>query len=250
MLMCDARILRVTEGSSEIRHHHCTLRIGQRRSGTGSCWCNPLHGQTPACRCTGKFSPRLNRTILSGRWPRFGYRIPSEMELTVRYQCSRAHDGRQVLNKLASRSAGAQTQGGSLATRPQTESSAVLDSRSPPGWYWAWSREYSSRAVAAASATARARTWRAIRWPGHLIVQRAVPCRWRDRPRPFCIRDRLINLESRAVARHRPFTEHSPSSWMVSHVPMGSANTRIQCRSGQREPHKACWRSNPAFPAW
>ena len=53
--------------------------------------------------------------------------------------------------------------------------------------------------------------------------------------RPFCIEDRLINLESVPDAEHEPFTEHSPSSWMVNHVPWSSAEHRIRAEAASEE---------------
>ena len=46
----------------------------------------------------GKILTEIEQNILSGRWPP-GYRIPSEMELTVHYDCSRMTVSK-ALNKL------------------------------------------------------------------------------------------------------------------------------------------------------
>ena len=73
----------------------------------------------------GKILTEIEQNILSGRWPP-GFRIPSEMELTVHYGCSR-----MTVNKVLTQLAQAgllerKRKAGSFVTRPHT-SSAVLE---------------------------------------------------------------------------------------------------------------------------
>ena len=73
----------------------------------------------------GKILTEIEQNILSGRWPP-GYRIPSEMELTVHYECSRMTVSK-ALNKLVqSGLLERKRKAGSFVTRPHT-SSAVLE---------------------------------------------------------------------------------------------------------------------------
>ena len=73
----------------------------------------------------GQILTEIEQNILSGRWPP-GYRIPSEMELTAHYGCSR-----MTVNKVLTQLAQAgllerKRKAGSFVTRPHT-SSAVLE---------------------------------------------------------------------------------------------------------------------------
>ncbi|BDB67742.1 MULTISPECIES: histidine utilization repressor [Comamonas] len=180
----------------------------------------------------GKILTEIEQNILSGRWPP-GYRIPSEMELTVHYQCSRMTVSK-VLNKLAE--AGLlvrKRKAGSFVTRPQT-SSAVLEIPDLRQVVLGMGQEYSSRLLGRTQRRSTREDMEAMRMarPASIVH---VLCLHMAGSRPFCIEDRLINLESVPDAEHEPFTEHSPSSWMVNHVPWSSAEHRIRAEAASEE---------------
>lgn len=180
----------------------------------------------------GKILTEIEQNILSGRWPP-GYRIPSEMDLTVHYQCSR-----MTVNKALSKLAQAgllerKRKVGSFVTSPQT-SSAVLDIPDLRKVVLGMGLEYSSQRLSRKQRHSTPGDMEAMRMakPGPVVH---VLCLHMAGQRRFCIEDRLINLESVPDAEHESFTEHSPSSWMVNHVPWSSAEHRIRAEAASEE---------------
>ena len=180
----------------------------------------------------GKILTEIEQNILSGRWPP-GYRIPSEMELTVHYECSRMTVSK-ALNKLVQ--AGLlerKRKAGSFVTRPHT-SSAVLEIPDLRQVVLGMGLEYSSQLLSRKQRRSTRDDMEVMRMdkPGSIVH---VLCLHMAGQRRFCIEDRLINLESVPDAEHESFTEHSPSSWMVNHVPWSSAEHRIRAEAASEE---------------
>ena len=192
----------------------------------------------------GKILTEIEQNILSGRWPP-GYRIPSEMELTVHYECSRMTVSK-ALNKLAQ--AGLlerKRKAGSFVTRPHT-SSAVLEIPDLRQVVLGMGLEYSSQLLSRKQRRSTRDDMEAMRMdkPGSIVH---VLCLHMAGQRRFCIEDRLINLESVPDAEHESFTEHSPSSWMVNHVPWSSAEHRIRAEAASKE-NATRLEITPGFP--
>ena len=180
----------------------------------------------------GKILTEIEQNILSGRWPP-GYRIPSEMELTVHYECSRMTVSK-ALNKLVqSGLLERKRKAGSFVTRPHT-SSAVLEIPDLRQVVLGMGLEYSSQLLSRKQRRSTRDDMEAMRMdkPGPIVH---VLCLHMAGQRRFCIEDRLINLESVPDAEHESFTEHSPSSWMVNHVPWSSAEHRIRAEAASEE---------------
>src|SRR5690606_118381 len=100
---------------------------------------------------------------------------------------------------------------GSFVTRPHT-SSAVLEIPDLRQVVLGMGQEYSSRLLSRKQRRSTREDMDAMRMPkpGPIIH---VLCLHMAGARPFCIEDRLINLESVPDAAQETFTEHSPSSW-------------------------------------
>lgn len=188
--------------------------------------------KTASISLHGKILTEIEQNILSGRWPP-GYRIPSEMELTEHYQCSR-----MTVNKVLTQLAQAgllqrKRKAGSFVTRPHT-SSAVLDIPDLRQVVLGMGMEYSSQLIGRKRRRSTRDDMQAMRMTKAGPVVHAL-CLHMAGSRPFCIEDRLINLESVPDAEHEMFTEHSPSSWMVNHVPWSSAEHRIRAEAASEE---------------
>ncbi|MEX8192815.1 histidine utilization repressor [Comamonas guangdongensis] len=180
----------------------------------------------------GKILTEIEQNILSGRWPP-GFRIPSEMELTAHYQCSR-----MTVNKVLTQLAKAgllerRRRAGSFVTRPHT-SSAVLEIPDLRQVVLGMGKEYASQLLSRGQRHSTPEDMGAMRMGQAGPVVHAL-CLHMAGSRPFCIEDRLINLESVPDAEHEMFTEHSPSSWMVNHVPWSSAEHRIRAEAASEE---------------
>ena len=180
----------------------------------------------------GRILTEIEQNILSGKWPP-GFRIPSEMELTAHYQCSR-----MTVNKVLTQLAQAgllerKRKAGSFVTQPHT-SSAVLEIPDLREVVLGMGQEYSSQMLSRRQRRSSREDMDAMRMAKAGPVVHAL-CLHMAGPRPFCIEDRLINLESVPDAEHENFTEHSPSSWMVNHVPWSSAEHRIRAEAASEE---------------
>lgn len=193
----------------------------------------------------GKILTEIEQNILSGRWPP-GFRIPSEMELTAHYQCSR-----MTVNKVMTQLAQAgllerKRKAGSFVTRPHT-SSAVLEIPDLRQVVLGMGLEYASQLISRNQRRSTPEDMDAMRMDKAGPVVHAL-CLHFAGSRPFCIEDRLINLASVPEAAHEMFTEESPSSWMVNHVAWSSAEHRIRAESAhahtadllQVTPESAC----------
>ena len=180
----------------------------------------------------GKILTEIEQNILSGRWPP-GYRIPSEMELTAHYECSR-----MTVNKVLTQLAQAgllerKRKAGSFVTRPHT-SSAVLEIPDLRQVVLGMGKEYSSKLLSRVQRRSSREDMDAMRMAKAGPIVHAL-CLHMAGARPFCIEDRLINLESVPDAEHEAFIEQSPSSWMVNHVPWSSAEHRIRAEAASAE---------------
>ena len=180
----------------------------------------------------GQILTEIEQNILSGKWPP-GFRIPSEMELTAHYQCSR-----MTVNKVLTQLAQAgllerKRKAGSFVTQPHT-SSAVLEIPDLREVVLGMGQEYSSQMLSRRQRRSTREDMDAMRMAKAGQVVHAL-CLHMAGPRPFCIEDRLINLESVPDAEHEDFSEHSPSSWMVNHVPWSSAEHRIRAEAASEE---------------
>ncbi|MEG0148572.1 MAG: histidine utilization repressor [Comamonas sp.] len=188
--------------------------------------------KTASISLHGKILTEIEQNILSGRWPP-GFRIPSEMELTAHYQCSR-----MTVNKVLTQLAHAgllqrKRKAGSFVTLPHT-SSAVLEIPDLRQVVLGMGMEYSSQLLSRKQRRSTRDDMEAMRMDKAGPVVHAL-CLHMAGSRPFCIEDRLINLESVPDAEHEMFTEHSPSSWMVNHVPWSSAEHRIRAEAASEE---------------
>ncbi|MGB3390000.1 MAG: histidine utilization repressor [Pseudaminobacter sp.] len=163
--------------------------------------------------------------ILSGEWPP-GYRIPFEHELTAHYGCSRMTVSK-VLNQLAR--AGLierRRRSGSFVLRPHSQS-AVLEIRDIMTEVQALGLAYRFEIVKRARRQANRSDLERL----HLDKPTPVlelACRHFAGKQPFCLEERLINLDAVPEAEGETFAERAPSPWLVERVPWSTAEHRIQ----------------------
>jgi GntR family histidine utilization transcriptional repressor len=163
--------------------------------------------------------------ILSGEWPP-GHRIPFEHELTARYNCSRMTVNK-VLTQLAS--AGLierRRKSGSFVLRPHSQS-AVLEIRDIMAEVQALGLSYRfeiTKRVMRRAGRMDLELLRLVR-PTKVL---ALTCRHFAGAQPFCLEERLINLDVVPEAVDEPFAELAPGPWLVERVPWSAAEHRIQ----------------------
>ncbi len=178
----------------------------------------------------------IEQRILSGQWP-LGHRIPSELELTAEYGCSR-----MTVNKALTQLANAgmivrRRKSGSFVKRSQSRS-AVLEIRDIRAEVLALGLPYRYEIT-------ERKKRRSLRADAAVLdLDEASPVLQittlhHAGPRPFCLEQRLINLATVPAAAAQPFDSEAPGAWLVGHVPWTSAEHRIRAISADVDLAKA-----------
>jgi GntR family histidine utilization transcriptional repressor len=166
--------------------------------------------------------------ILVGDWPP-GYRIPFEHELTAQYRCSRMTVSKALTQLAAAGLIERRRKAGSFVRRPQAQS-AVLEipdiAREVESLGQRYGYKLLSRARRRATKQDRARLAVPARAP--LL---ALRCRHDADGRPFCLEERLINLEGVPAAADENFASLPPGPWLIAHIPWTVAEHRIRAES-------------------
>jgi GntR family transcriptional regulator, histidine utilization repressor len=166
----------------------------------------------------------IEQNILTGRWPP-GYRIPSEQQLAEQYGCSR-----MTVNKVVTQLARAglvqrRRKIGSIVL-PQKAQSAILEIYDIREEVKAAGRNYSHRILARDVRPASDEEAQRLGLStGQKIVD--ITCLHHASDAPFCLEQRLINLDVVPEAEDENFELLSPGPWLLDHVPWSAAEHRI-----------------------
>jgi len=174
----------------------------------------------------------IEQRILSGQWPP-GFRIPSEIELSERFQCSR-----MTVNKVLTQLARAglierQRKAGSFVTRPHSIS-AVLDIQDIRSEVLATGQPYRIELLSRRRRTSTRADRAALQLTQPEPVLHLL-CLHHAGARPFCLEDRIISLAAVPAAADARFDEAGPGAWLVHHVPWSSAEHRIRAMAATPE---------------
>ncbi|MCA0938382.1 histidine utilization repressor [Salipiger pacificus] len=166
----------------------------------------------------------LEGKILSGAWPP-GHRIPTEQELRTEYGCSR-----MTVNKVMTQLANAglvlrRRKTGSIVM-PQQSQNAVLEIKDIKDEVTAQGGTYRHEVVERVLRKA------APSEAGELGIEDgtevlALTCLHYADEAPFCLEDRVINLEVAPAARSESFAELAPGVWLLRHIPWSEAEHTI-----------------------
>lgn len=175
-----------------------------------------------------KLNQRIRRDIegkiLSGKWPP-GYRIPKEYELMEQYDCSRMTVNK-VLSAIAATGLIERRRRAGTFVASSFVQSAVLEIRDVKAEILARGENYGyemlSRTVRRASAADRVQ----LDIPaGQKIL--ATQGRHFANDRPFTLEERIINLTTVPDAAERDFSDLSPGTWLLEHIPWTEAEHYI-----------------------
>ncbi|PRH88023.1 histidine utilization repressor [Labrys okinawensis] len=174
----------------------------------------------------------IERRIVSGEWPP-GYRIPFETELTEIYGCSR-----MTVNKVLTQLAAAglierRRKAGSFVSQPRSEA-AVLAIHGIEAEVTALGLPYRFELMHRRQRrpTAAERLTFALEGSGPLL---ALTCRHFAGDGPFCLEERLIDLEAVPQAGKADFTREPPGVWLLGHVPWTVAEHHIKAAAARGE---------------
>ena len=166
--------------------------------------------------------------IVSGEWPP-GHRIPFEVDLTKKYDCSR-----MTVNKALTQLAKAglierRKKSGSFVTQPQAQS-AVLEIHDIRTEVQSLNLSYSFAVSKREQRKAKVDDIRRLDVaPGSSVVD--VACIHQAGGRPFCLEERLISLSTVPEAAEADFSEMAPGAWLINQIPWSSAEHRIHAVS-------------------
>ena len=188
---------------------------------------------TPALSLHERILTEIEQNILSGHWPP-GYRIPAEVELTEQYQCSR-----MTVNKVLTQLARAglierRRKAGSFVIRPAQGGSAVLEIRDIRNEVLATGKAYRTELLHRQRRRSIRADMDALQLQRPQSVLHLISMHYAD-SKPFCLEDRLINLQAVPAAAQESFTEEPPGSWLYQHVPWSSAEHRIRATAADAE---------------
>lgn len=170
--------------------------------------------------------------ILSGEWGP-GRRIPVEHELMAQYQCSRMTVSK-VLTQLAQ--AGIierRRKIGSFVTRPHSQS-AVLSIPDIKAEVTALGQPYSYE-ILQRQKRRSTRDDRALLDALDNVPVLELVCRHLAKDQPFCLEQRLINLEAVPQASAETFADLAPGAWLLRQVPWMVAEHRIRAAGAAPE---------------
>ena len=188
---------------------------------------------TPALSLHERILTEIEQNILSGHWPP-GYRIPAEVELTEQYQCSR-----MTVNKVLTQLARAglierRRKAGSFVIRPAQGGSAVLEIRDIRNEVLATGKAYRTELLHRQRRRSIRADMDALQLQRPQSVLYLISMHYAD-SKPFCLEDRLINLQAVPAAAQESFTQEPPGSWLYQHVPWSSAEHRIRATAADAE---------------
>ncbi|NLR99302.1 histidine utilization repressor [Rhizobium sp. P38BS-XIX] len=170
----------------------------------------------------------IENQIVSGAWPP-GHRIPFEMDLAAQYDCSR-----MTVNKALTQLARAglierRKRSGSFVTHPQAQS-AVLEIHDIESEVLSLNLSYSHRLTKLSERRGRTEDARRLQFAGSVPVLE-ITCVHYAGPRPFCLEDRVINLDAVPDAAKADFATLPPGPWLINQVPWSTAEHQIRAIS-------------------
>ncbi|AVA23440.1 histidine utilization repressor [Rhizobium sp. LEGMi198b] len=174
----------------------------------------------------------IESRIVSGDWPP-GHRIPFELALAEQYDCSR-----MTVNKALTQLARAglierRKRSGSFVTQPQAQS-AVLEIHDIKSEILSLNLPYSHKIVKRAKRKGRPEDARRLQFAGAVSVLDITCIHYAGR-RPFCLEDRVINLDAVPEAAQVDFDALPPGPWLINQVPWSTAEHQIRAIPAEGE---------------
>lgn len=187
--------------------------------------------------------------IVSGEWPP-GFRLPFEVDLARQYGCSRMTVNKVMTQLVQSGLIERRKRSGSFVTQPRALS-AVLEIHDIRDEVQSLNLVYGYALVSRVQREADAEDSRRLGLPRGLSAPARVldiTCLHSAGEQPFCLEERLINLETVPEAGEFEFKTMAPGPWLLAQVPWTAAEHRIQAISaGKKEakfltldPQQAC----------
>ncbi len=167
----------------------------------------------------------LEDRIVSGEWPP-GHRIPFETELTEIYGCSRMTVNKVLTQLVAAGLIERRRKAGSFVVQPRSEA-AVLAIHGIEAEVTALGLPYSYELLTERRRTALPAETRLLELDSRTPFLSLI-CRHFAGDVPFCLEERLINLDAVPQAGQANFAIDPPGVWLLNHVPWTVAEHHIK----------------------
>lgn len=164
----------------------------------------------------------LEERIVSGQWPP-GHPVPFEVDLAKTYKCSRMTVNKALAQLVQSGLIERRRRAGSRVAQPRAES-AVLDIHTVESEVLAMGQDYTYRLLYRSET--RTKTGDAFFAPATPLL--TLRCLHLAGPRPFCLEQRVINLEVVSEAASLDFSVTPPGNWLQNQVPWAAATHTIR----------------------
>lgn len=194
---------------------------------------------------SGKDEPRslhlrileeVQDNIVSGRWPP-GFRIPFETEMAREYGCSRMTVNKVLTQLTQSGLLVRNRKSGTFVKAPQSLS-AALQITSIRTEVEQSGKEYSY--ILLGDDVRALKSEEQTRFGSQELDQvREITCLHSANGAPFCLEERIINMEAVPEIRQVDFTEEAPGNWLLKKVPWNSAEHQIMAISASDHVAKA-----------
>ena len=173
----------------------------------------------------------IREKIVSGDWPP-GFRIPFEHELTVHYGVSR-----MTVNKALSQLAQTglierRRRSGSFVRRPRSQA-AVLEIHDIRTEVEALALDYRYALTTCSERKGRSSDIEHLGPARPKSVIELVGMHFAG-GRPFCLEQRLINLDAVPEAAAQDFSATAAGPWLIGHVPWSTAEHRISATAADQ----------------
>jgi GntR family transcriptional regulator, histidine utilization repressor len=174
----------------------------------------------------------IEQRILSGQWPP-GHPIPAEYQLADDYGCSRMTVNKVLTQLVTAGMVQRRRKAGSFVIRPPSRSVvlAIHDIRAEVA---AIGQPYSFTILGRIQRESSRIDIASLDLERSVTILDLVTLHYAG-VTPFCLEQRLINLDAVPEAAHACFVDQSPGAWLVHHVPWTSAEHRIKAASAGAE---------------
>jgi len=180
--------------------------------------------EVPAGSLHRRIVDDLTARIVSGEW-RPGFRIPYEHELTAIYGCSRMTVNKALSQLAKSGLIERRRRSGSFVRTPRSQA-AVLEITDIRSEVSALGLDYRYECLSRRERKASAEDAERLDVPAGSPVL-ALEARHSADGRPFCLENRLINLEAVPGAAGADFANEAAGPWLLREVPWSAAEHRI-----------------------
>lgn len=162
--------------------------------------------------------------IVSGIWPP-GFRLPFEIDLAAHYNCSRMTVNKVMTQLVANGMIERRRKSGSFVRMPQNQP-AILAINEISTEIAALKLPYTWRILAQEQRRSTEDDKAYLKLSAGTPVL-ALTCLHFADNRPFCLEQRLINLDSVPQALKADFNTQPPGNWLVAMIPWSEAENKI-----------------------